>query len=688
VRHNDGKHGQKKISHKTLKLSFYLHIRKPGNRNFFSTLYKNNMGVYHFRFQLLSVGLVLCPGYFFVNAQNCPPNIDFETGTFDGWTCYIGSATVVNGHNVISLYPSGRPIPNRHTMYNANSGNGVDQYGGFPVNCPNGSGHSIRLGNNSAGTEAEGLSYEFTIPADQNIYSLIYHYAVVFQDPNHLEYQQPRLVIEITNVTDNKIIDCSSFTFIPYGSLLPGFFESPHPNGETPVWCKDWSAVSVNLDGNAGKTIRFFFKTSDCTFRRHFGYAYIDVNSECNSEFVGAAYCPDDTAVNVTAPYGYQGYTWYNNTFTRVLGTQQTIRFTPPPIAGTTYAVALVPYNGYGCLDTLYAKLIDTLTVTSNAGGDTLSCNHNQVPIGAISKPGLVYSWSPAAGLSDPHIANPLAAPDNTTSYILRTSHDGSGCIDTDTVVVRASIIDNSLQLTGKAMYCSHSGDSAILRVQPTDNIQWFKDNGIINGANQTVCRITEAGEYYAMLFNNAGCSVSSLKQNIVIDDPRPGINYPVQYAVIDLPLGLEARQFGDIILWSPGNWLNTRTSYTPIFNGPSEQLYTIEIKTNSGCVTVDTQLVKTIKNVEMYVPTAFTPNNDGRNDLLRPILMGIKELRYFRIFNRLGQLLFEAKSDQAGWDGTLQGIPQTSQVVVWMMEGIGVDNNIYRRKGSSLLVR
>jgi gliding motility-associated-like protein len=646
------------------------------------------MRSYYFRLQLLSVSLVLCPGYFFVNAQNCPPNIDFETGTFSGWTCYIGSSAAVNSQNVISLSPVGGPIPDRHTMYTANSGDSTDQYGHFPVNCPNGSGHSIRLGNNSAGTEAEGISYEFTIPADENIYSLIYHYAVVFQDPNHLEYQQPRLVIEITNVTDNKLIQCSSFTFIPYGSLLPGFFQSPNPNGNTPVWCKNWSAVSVNLNGNAGKTIRLFFKTADCTFRRHFGYAYIDVNSECSSEFVGAAYCPDDTAVNVTAPYGYQDYTWYNNTFTQVLGTQQTIRFIPPPAVGTTYAVKVVPYNGYGCLDTLYARLIDTLTVSANAGRDTLSCNHSPVPIGGSSKPGLVYSWSPTGGLSNPNIANPLAAPDNTTTYILATGHDGGGCRDTDRVVVRASVIDNSLQLTGNAMYCSVSGDSAILRVRPTDDIQWFKDNGILDGANKTDYRVTQTGVYYARLINKDGCSISTKNQNIVIDDPKPGINYPVKYAIIDLPLDLEARKFGDTILWSPGTWLNNPTGYTPVFDGPSEQLYIIEIKTNSGCVTVDTQLVKTVKDVEMYIPTAFTPNNDGLNDLLRPVLMGVKELRYFRIFNRVGQLLFETKSERAGWDGTVQGIPQSTQVVVWTVEALGVDNRIYRRKGSSILMR
>jgi len=87
-------------------------------------------------------------------------------------------------------------------------------------------------------------------------------------------------------------------------------------------------------------------------------------------------------------------------------------------------------------------------------------------------------------------------------------------------------------------------------------------------------------------------------------------------------------------------------------------------------------------------VPTAFTPNNDGLNDILRPTLMGVKELRYFRIFNRWGQMIFDTKTERSGWDGKVKGSPMPSQVVVWMMEGVGVDNNIYRRKGTSVLVR
>ncbi|MEY2917943.1 MAG: hypothetical protein RIS73_1657, partial [Bacteroidota bacterium] len=422
---------------------------------------------YNFTRQIIFAGILICL-HFTVTAQDCPHNIDFEEGNFNGWTCYTGNVAAVGGQNVISLTPSG-PVGGRHTMMSAFPGNGVDAYGGFPVNCPNGSGHSIMLGNTTGGAEAEGVSYEFTIPATSNDYNLIYNYAVVFQDPNHQQYEQPRMEIEITNVTDNTIISCSSFAFFPYGTPLPGFELSSNPGSTTPVWYKNWSAVSINLDGNAGKKIRLLFKTSDCTFRRHFGYAYIDVNSECSGRFEGASFCPDDTAVNVIAPYGYQAYTWYNSTFTQVLGNQQTLSFVPPPTTSTTVAVQLVPYNGYGCLDTLYTAVVDNLVVTADAGRDTVSCNHSPVQIGAAPKLGVKYNWSPVAGLSNPNIANPVALPDITTTYVLTARSNGGGCVHTDTVIIKAALVDNTIQVIGKTDYCIGSGDSTVLIVQPAD---------------------------------------------------------------------------------------------------------------------------------------------------------------------------------------------------------------------------
>ena len=620
-------------------------------------------------------------------SQVCPPNIDFETGTFANWTCYTGSVSAAGGTNTIYLTPSGGPVPNQHTMYSAPTTE-VDYFGGFPVICPNGSGKSIRLGNNTGGGQAEGISYEFTIPAGQDIYSLIYHYAVVFQDPNHEIFQQPRLEIEVTNVTDNKLISCSSFTFIPFGNILPGFFLSPNSQDTTGVWCKDWSAVSINLDNNAGKTIRLFFKTGDCTFTRHFGYAYIDVNSECSSEFVGATYCPDDAFINVTAPFGYQGYTWFNNNFTQVLGNAQSIMFNPPPPVGTVIAVQVVPYNGYGCLDTLYARLIDTLTVISYAGRDTLSCNASLVPIGANSRPGLAYRWDPPTGLTDPNIANPRAGPNITTTYVLTTMSAGGGCPDTDTVVVRASTIDTTIRVVGKLAYCITSGDSTVLYVNPTDSIQWLKDNFPVNNQHNVRFRVNQSGNYRAILYNNMGCVALTEEVTVLIEAPRPGINYPIEYAVVNYPHQLKARDFGIGVEWNPATFLNSTSSLVPIFNGTTDKLYTIEIETAAGCVTVDTQLVKVFKEVKFYVPSGFTPNDDGLNDYLKPISVGIKEFRYFRIYNRWGQLVFDLKNDPKGWNGKINGKLQSSQVVVWMAEGVGVNNVVYIQKGTCTLIR
>jgi gliding motility-associated-like protein len=636
----------------------------------------------------LQYAFLLCIVFIQVNAlAQCPPNIDFESGTFEGWTCYTGFTAAVNGQNEINLSVSS-PTLDRHTMYSSNSGLN-DPYGGFSVNCPNGSSHSIRLGNDRGGGEAEGISYEFIIPANRNVYSLMYYYAVVFQDPNHQEFQQPRMVVEITDVTDNELISCSSLTFVPYGqTILPGFFESTVSGDDgTPIWCKDWSAVTINLNGHAGKTIRMFFKTADCTFRRHFGYAYIDVNSECSDEFVGASYCADDSAVNVVGPYGYQNYTWHNSAG-QILGTQQTLYLAPPPPPGTTLSLEIVPYSGYGCSDTLYARMIDNLKVFARAGPDQLSCNKDPVQLGALPTANFVYTWSPVAGLSNPGISNPLATPDITTSYILTSRSLGGGCRTTDTVVVTASSVSNNLSLIGKDVFCAGFGDSAVLQVDPSENIQWYKDNVPIRGAVSDKFKVTQSGSYYAIIVSAEGCVLNTKKQSVFIDKARPGITYPVEYAVINMPYRLVARSFGSSVLWDPAISLDNAANISPIFKGNSEQLYSIAIKTNTGCITIDTQMVKVIKGVDIYVPTAFTPNGDGLNEILRPILMGVKELQFFRVYNRWGQLLFETKTKWQGWDGKLNGKQQATGVVVWEAQALGVDGKTYTQKGTSVLVR
>ena len=629
----------------------------------------------------------------FSSTAQCPPNIDFETGDFSNWTAYTGSVSAAGGVNNITLSPNGVGYNGQHEMFSrsVNAGD-MDIYGGFPVVCPNGSGYSVKLGNTMGGAQAEGLSYEFTIPANMNNYSITYHYAVVFEGPNHRIEEQPRLEIDVLNVSDNDLIECSSFEFIPFGSGLPGFFEAPiRANENTPIWVKGWTAVTINLNNKAGKTIRLFFKTADCTFVRHFGYAYIDVNTECTGEFTGATYCPNDTLVNVVAPYGFQEYKWFNSNFSQQLGNSQQLQIRPPFPTGSLLAVEVTPFNGYGCKDTLYARLVDTLTLKANAGRDTVYCGSDPVLIGENAKPGLSYRWSPATGLSDPNIANPFATPSVSTQYVLTVYSGGGGCFKRDTVFVTSTSPDTTLQFLGSTMFCSSSPtDSAVLIVSPDVYVQWFKDGIILSGVTQNRLRLNRSGSYHAVVRNSDGCALTTRSVSVTIEDPIPGQTYPIEYTFQNTPLPLQSRPIGVEVAWTPPIYLSNADTTSPIFERDNlgEQLYQIRMVTLVGCVTVDTQVVKTIKAVTIYVPNAFTPNNDNVNDRFYPVTDGIKQVHSFKIFNRWGLELFSWTTGSTGWDGTYKGTAQAPGAYVWQFTGVGIDGKIYSRKGMIAIIR
>ncbi|MEI9956478.1 MAG: T9SS type B sorting domain-containing protein [Ferruginibacter sp.] len=84
-----------------------------------------------------------------------------------------------------------------------------------------------------------------------------------------------------------------------------------------------------------------------------------------------------------------------------------------------------------------------------------------------------------------------------------------------------------------------------------------------------------------------------------------------------------------------------------------------------------------------MYVPNAFTPDGNGINERLRPVLIGFTRVNYFNVYNRYGQLLFTMASDQPGWDGKIQGKSADTQTVVWMIEAVDVEGIVHTKKGT-----
>lgn len=280
--------------------------------------------------------------------SQCPPNIGFEDGNFDHWQCYSGR---IDSNGNVNVSPA-IPMDERHTLKKNIFPQEMDPYGAFPVNCPNGSGYSVKLGNDESGAQADRVSYTFTIPAAQNSYSVIYNYAVVFQNPGHLPYQQPRFTAKVFDVTSGKYIQCSSFDFAA-SSSLPGFKQVTG----TDVFYKPWTPVTIKLDGYAGKTVRLEFTANDCTKGGHFGYAYLDINEDCSQPIKGNTYCIGSSFITLAAPFGFREYHWYDSAFSQLLGSDNTLRLRPAPAVGTKYALEVIPYPGSGCTDTLYTTI-------------------------------------------------------------------------------------------------------------------------------------------------------------------------------------------------------------------------------------------------------------------------------------------------------------------------------------------
>jgi gliding motility-associated-like protein len=542
-----------------------------------------------------------------VNSQACLPNFDFEKGDFTNWECSSG---FIGQDGVLNLSASG-PALNRHTILKATADGKYDQYGDFFVNSPNGSNYCVKLGNNNVGAEAEQISYTFKVPADKNDYSIIFNYAVVFENPDHQIFEQPRFTSKVFDVTDNKYIPCGSFDFAA-SSGLPGFIQAGVSQRDgSEIYYKPWSSVTIKLVGYENHEVRLEFTTNDCSKRGHFGYAYIDVVNNCNTSLItGNVACALTGSLSLTAPSGFAGYNWYNADFSTLLASSSKLTIKPIPPVGTKIALEIIPYPGLGCVDTVYTTI--------------------------------------------------KISPD--------TMHFG---------------VYDSLQS------CLPNGISLSSALLPTNNkdikYEFFLDKQLENAVT-SFFKITQTGQYYVRAENSAGCvDVKPVKLNI----------YPFPVFAVTNPQAVRAPETVNLNLAvnDPTNtytfWKDENVSIS-LLNPAKLNIggkYYIKGVNTFGCSSI--KPVTVIIKSRVTMPNAFSPNTDGKNDLYKfTALGGIRDLQYFRIYNRLGQLVYSTTTYGQGWDGKVGGKLQDAGVYVWMATATDWDGTIFTEQGSFVLVR
>lgn len=321
---------------------------------------------------------------------------------------------------------------------------------------------------------------------------------------------------------------------------------------------------------------------------------------------------------------------------------------------------------------------------------DTVICKTDSIQLRPESH-ALQYIWTPPAALSDPSVKNPKAAPLTNTQYIV-TANLGK-CQDKDSIHVR--VVPYPAASIAPADTLCH-GDSIILKGSVVgSSFAWNPVTTLSNFHSlQPTAKPLATTVYVLTAFDTLGCPkpwTDSLL--LVVREKVPAFAGNDTSVVAFQPLQLNGSG-GAAYLWTPAVGLNNNTIANPVATlggaiaGDSIR-YLLKVTDAAGCVGFDTITVKIFKTQpDIFIPTGFTPNSDGRNDVLKAIPVGIKIFEYFKVFNRWGQQIFSTSDASKGWDGTVNGARQPSGTYVFMASGIDYLNRPVVKKGTVVLIR
>jgi gliding motility-associated-like protein len=555
-----------------------------------------------------------------LNQGNCPNNIDFEFGNFTNWQCFI--STVTPGPVYATFINSG-PLNSRHNILNVLNSTGViDPYGKFPVLCPNGSGYSVKLGNEGTARQAEKITYTFSVPIGSSKYSLTYYYAAVLNAPTHPDDQQARFTVSLKDILTNQNVGCSDYDYnsnTTNGGFVDSdvFFQGSNP--PSLVKYKNWTPVTLDLSGLNGKTLKLEFLTNDCTQGAHFGYAYVDVGATCITPVTGFAYCTGQTSMTLTAPFGYAQYFWYDQNYTTTLGTGQTLTLSPPPPTGTILNIDLVPLPFGGCRDTLEVSVEEQTIPDTPVIASFFAYCQNQVTtqLQTTPAPGFIPNWYTSAVGGTPLGVPPTPVTTTigfTDYYVsLQTFGGCEGPRKKVTVEVLAPPISNFT--INDTIQCSVGNNfvfnSTSTNVTAASTYVWSYGDASPNGNGPTTNHIyANTGNYNVTLVvkNNTNCQATysipvSVTQTPLADFTTSPACAVTSFTFNNTTTGGSASNLYD---WDFGNGL-TSTQQNPVITLNNAGSITVKLKVTDGsCVHDTTKIVVVHPNP---IPD-FTPTN------------------------------------------------------------------------------
>jgi gliding motility-associated-like protein len=368
----------------------------------------------------------------------------------------------------------------------------------------------------------------------------------------------------------------------------------------------------------------------------------------------------DSTTLQLNATGGDVTYLWTPNQYLSDHTIANPIAF--PPVT-TTYSVTITDTNNCSVTDTITLIIIPEVNAFFNTV--SIPCTlPSTVSVTNGSTNAVSYIWN--FGDGTPTVTNPDTQHTYTTpgTYtITLIAIDSSTCNISDTAIFSVTITP-PLAVTTSPGDTVCTGTAAPVSVSGGDTFVWYPPQDFDDPSLQNPTAYPNGTTNYMVIATDTnGCVDTGFVQMTVF--PPASIdagNNQIYDIGPGMPLNATVPP-GNTFYWTPSAGLSCTDCLSPIATPTATTMYYLYYTDAYGCTYVDSVLVQVTSSI--YVPNAFTPNGDDKNNVFKPIVHNLSSYELF-IFDRWGQLIMQTQDTEAYWDGTFKGVKCPIDVYVW----------------------
>jgi len=392
--------------------------------------------------------------------------------------------------------------------------------------------------------------------------------------------------------------------------------------------------------------------------------------------------------INLTANEPVDSFRWtpYNELITNYV--DQNIPIISPQNS-EEYIITAYDLNGCSATDTFDVVVYSAPKL--NIGNDTLICYRQQIflqPEAEMVYDGdITYQWENSIFLDDINQFNQRISPDTSSIFYLTVSESTHNCSVTDSIFVK---VDKPIIPTTSNDTIVCPGSTINLSASGGDFYSWYNNEQLLSENAEVEFTVSQNTEYTVNIANTCFNSESAVKVNI-FDIPIISAGEDVE---IDVGKSTTLNATFDEFTATNFFWTSNK-DYLPTYTEKSISItpyenswYTLTVVTPDNCLVSDTVNVY-VKNIaDILLPNAFSPNDDGVNDIIVPILKGIKRINTFAIYNRYGDKVFQTAGNEIPWNGKYNNQPLAMGVYVYFVNGTTFFDESFSKKGNITLIR